>query len=388
MADAVKPSIYFDHHATMPPTAAHLHELMALLPEAGGNPSRGHAWGRAARRALEMARDQVAGLLDCSRHQVVFVSGATEGNHTVVHAVSERLAGRSANFVITAGEHPCHIKPCEQLAAQGCFELRVVPLNRDGIVERAALVEMMDEHTAYVGINHLNHETGLVNPLMELAVAAKERAPCHVHVDAAQSYGKWPLGGLLDGPVDSLTASGHKIGALKGVGCVYVKDPSQLTPMLLGGGQERGLRAGTENLAGILSFGLRSREIAATPHWLDHTRQLYDMLLQKLQSYAAVKTWGTPALSARTALAFVLPGRSADQLELVWERHGMSLGRGAACSSREPQGSAVLRAMGATVWEAKNAFRLSLGPQNTRSHIDMFIQALATELERGSPAGG
>lgn len=371
----------------MPPTAAHLHELMTLLHGAGGNPSNRHAWGRAARRALELAREQVAGLLHCSRHQVIFVSGATEGNHMVVHAVSEQVQGKQANFVLTAGEHPCHVKPCEHLAAQGCFELRIVPLNRDGIVERAALVEMMDEHTAYVGINHLNHETGLVNPLMELAIAAKERALCHVHVDAAQSYGKCALAALLDGPVDSLTASGHKIGALKGVGCVYIKDLGRLRPMLLGGDQERGRRAGTENLAGILSFGLRARDIAAQPHWLDPTRQLYDTLLEQLHQYADVKIWGQPALSARTALAFVIQGRAADQLELVWERQGMALGRGAACS-RDSQGSAVLRAMGATVWEAKNAFRLSLGPQNTRSHIDAFIQALATELGSGSPSAG
>ena len=372
--------IYFDHYATMPATPSHLQETMDLLLAADGNPSNSHHCGRLARRAMEDARQHVAALLGSSRHQIFFVSGATEGNHSVVHSLAHRAKGRGANFVITAGEHKCHQRPCEYLAAQGCFELRVLPLNRDGIVEVGSLKTVVDQHTAYVGINHTNHETGMVNSVIELAEAAKQIAPCHVHVDAAQSYGKQPLELLAHAPVDSLTASGHKIGALKGVGCVYMKDPQILSPWLLGGGQERGLRAGTENLAGIISFGLRARDILANPSWLDQTHQLYDELLAQMKRYSQVKLFGHPAHSARSALSFVIADRLADELEVVWNRGGVVMGRGAACSHSDAEGSSVLRAMAASEWEAQNAFRLSLGPQNTVAHLKTFCDILAAEL--------
>lgn len=371
--------IYFDHHATMPVSQTHMRRVMDLLCACDGNPSSTHHYGRRARKALEDARCEVAQLMGCSRHHIFFVSGATEGNHSVVHSVCgpHHPHQYPTQLVIASGEHPCHIRACETMSLLVPMRLHMAPLGRDGRVDQEAFCEFVDPNTVYVGITHTHHQTGVIQDIVSLAQRVKSHAPnCHVHIDAAQSYGKQNLEFIATSCVDSLTASGHKIGALKGVGCVYVKDPEKYHPWLLGGGQERGKRAGTENLAGVLSMGIRASEIFFHQDWLDESRELYQILVAHLQKYPQVKIYGSSEHHSQLVICFSVAHRSAGELGMIWNQQGICMGQGSACSQSRLGASEVLMAMGYGEWEAKNAFRLSLGPQNTRQEVKRFCEII------------
>ena len=373
--------IYLDHNATMPPSEEHLVQVMAILKQAGGNPSTAHRAGRAAKKALEDARTQVAELLGSGRSQIFFVSGATEGNNAVVFSVAEAARGSGAGLVITSGEHICHSKACEYYGARNSLAVRVAALTPSGVVDEQGLFEAMSHKTAYFGVNHTNHETGMVHEVVRLAEAVKKSSSgCHVHVDAAQAFGKQDLSYVADSAIDSLTFSGHKIGGLQGIGGIYVKNPEMLRPLMMGGGQERGRRPGTENLSGAISLGLRSQEILACPDWLDGAHKVYNELMAEISCRPGVRVFGHQRHSSGLAASFCITGGFADEIDGIWQRHDVVMGRGAACRFSDPEGSVVLKSMGATDFEAKNAFRISLGPNNTSEQIRRWLEILDGEV--------
>lgn len=372
--------IYLDHNATMPASKEHLARVVEILGQAGGNPSTSHRAGRAAKKALEDARTQVAEMLGCVRSQIFFVSGATEGNNAVVFSVAEAARGSDAGLVITSGEHVCHLKSCEYYGARNSLGVRVVPLAPSGVVDEPRLFESL-HRTAYFGINHTNHETGMIHEVGRLAEEAKKSSGgCHVHVDAAQAFGKQDLSYVAESAIDSLTFSAHKIGGLQGIGGIYVKNPEMLRPLMKGGGQERGRRPGTENLSGAISLGLRAQEVQARPDWLDGARKVYDELMVEIGRRPEIKVFGHQQYSSRLAASFCITGGFADELDGIWQRNDVVMGRGAACSFSDPEGSVVLKSMGASDFEAKNAFRISLGPDNTSEQIQHWLNILDHEV--------
>ncbi|MCY4381136.1 MAG: aminotransferase class V-fold PLP-dependent enzyme [Proteobacteria bacterium] len=384
--------IYLDHNATMPATSSHLQQVTSQLEQCDANPSNTHVAGRRAKKHLEDARNSVASLLGCAREQIFFTSGATEGNYTVVYHAGQKSLELAKNsqirpqFMISQGEHSSHENVCHRLCESHGFSMLKIPLLADGRVNQEILQQSISEDTLYFGLNDTNHESGIINQVAEITAKVRILQPnCHIHVDAAQAFGKRHLDYITTNQIDSLVFSAHKIGGLKGIGGLYLKDPYSFKPLLGGGGsQERGLRAGTENLLGIISLGKRASDIQQNSHWLANTKSLYDSMLKHMEHMPGIKIFGNQRYSSRLACSFTIEDQKAERVDMIWNRHQIAIGRGSACSMVSYP-SKTLLSMGASQFEAMNSFRISLGPENTASDIDYFLHVLKSEVLSVSP---
>lgn len=389
-------SCYFDHNATMPCSQKHLQQVVALLASCEGNPSTIHGPGRRAKRMLEDQRMEVAKQLGAQRAQVVFVSGATEANALILSSVAQHLkqSCRSSSspphrMVVAAGEHSSHLLNARSEALKWGLPYSEVRLTPRGLVDLDHLADLAGEGLGYVGFSCVHHETGLRQPVEQIAALISERAPAaHLHVDAAQAFGKEDLSHVARGPLDSVSVSAHKIGGLAGIGALYVRDREKMKPLFLGGGQERGLRAGTENLAGVVSLGQRCVEIAADPHWLTQPREAFDVLRRELAERSAVVVHGDQRCSAGLALSFSLRDQRADAVESILQEAGIAVGYGSACRSNRGRPWAVLEAMSVAQPLATESLRISLGPGNNVAQIRFFLQVLDEQICAPLPMGG
>jgi cysteine desulfurase len=342
---------YLDWNATAPlrPEAAAAIEAALAL---GGNPSSVHRSGRAARRIVERARERVAALAGMPESGIVFTSGGTEANNLALAG-----AGR-ARVLVSAVEHPSVLQAVPQA--------EVIPVDRDGIVDLAWIDRALaaDPRPALVSVMFANNETGVIEPLAEV-VAIAHRHGALVHCDAVQAAGKLPLGGL---GADLVTLSAHKLGGPMGVGALAVADGVELAPLLRGGGQERGRRAGSENLAGIAGFGA----VAEVGDW-SAVAALRDRLEAGLAAPAAVVGAGAPRLPNTSAIA--LPGIAAETQVIALDLAGVMVSAGAACSSGKVGPSHVLQAMGLPPDIAACTIRVSLGWSTGAADIAHFLDA-------------
>jgi cysteine desulfurase len=243
--------IYLDHNATTPLLPEVIDTMLPYLREHFGNPSSGHVYGTRAGRAVARAREQVAALLGCEADEVIFTSGGTEANNLAIRGVGAAVENRR-HIVTTVIEHPATARPCAWLEKHGRSVTRI-GVDADGRVRVDAAREAIGRDTALVTVMHSNNETGVLQPVHELAVLA-HAAGALLHTDAAQSLGKVPVN-VRDLDVDLLSVAGHKLYAPKGVGALYVKRGTPLVPFTLGASHERGLRPGTENVASIVGLG-------------------------------------------------------------------------------------------------------------------------------------
>jgi cysteine desulfurase len=251
---AAATSLYLDHNATTPVDPRVVQEALPYLTTHFGNPSSAHAYGDAPRRAVAGARHRLAALLGCGPDEIVFTAGGSEADNIAVRGVALASAGGRGGHVITQRtEHPAVLGACRALERHHGFRVTYLPVDRSGLVDPADLRRALGPDTVLVSIMHANNETGSMQPIAELAAIARE-ADVPFHSDAAQSVGKVAVR-VDDLGVDLLTVAGHKLYAPKGVGALYVRPGVRLEPLLYGGGQERGLRAGTENVAGIVALG-------------------------------------------------------------------------------------------------------------------------------------
>jgi cysteine desulfurase len=357
----MNPPVYLDYNATAPlrPAAA---EAMAQAQGLTGNPSSVHSFGRQARAAVETAREQVAALAGTKPAQVVFTSGGTEANNLA-------LAGSGrARLLVSGIEHD------SILTAAATAER--IPLTADGVVDLAALERLLqaDKRPALVCVMLANNETGVIQPLAEV-VAISHRAGALVHCDAVQAAGKLPLD-FAALSVDLMSLSAHKFGGPKGAGALIVADAVPFTAQLRGGGQERGRRAGTENVAAIAGFGAAAEEARR------------DLL--HLESIAAMRDWlerdagadvpatrvigaGAPRLANTSCLA--LPGVGAETLVMALDLAGVAVSAGSACSSGKVKASHVLTAMGLGAEIAGSAIRVSLGWASKPADVERFLAA-------------
>lgn len=362
---------YLDWNATAP-MRPEAHRAMIAALDLVGNPSSVHGEGRAARRAIETAREQVAALVGAPASAVIFTSSATEANTWVL--------GQGWDVVFAAEvEHDSIVVPARQLAGR-----HVAPaVTRDGIVDLGALSAALDlaaasmptAGKALIALQAANNETGVVQPVAgvaRLAAAAGHR----LLVDAVQAAGRSPLDFAALG-ADYLTVSGHKIGGPKGVGALVVAPDAPLAAMLVGGGQERRLRAGTENVAAIAGFGAAATAaLASRTADGEHMRALRDGLEAALMSRAPeaiIMGRDAPRLPNTTCIA--LPGRAAEVLVAAFDLAGIAVSAGAACSSGKVGPSRVLAAMGVDPALALAAIRISLGPTTTENDIAAVIAA-------------
>jgi cysteine desulfurase len=369
---AVRRATYLDYNATAPvrpEVAAAVVDALAL----GGNASSVHAAGRAARRAIERARDAVAALVGGDASEIVFVSGGSEANHLAL-----RGAGR-ARILVSAIEHESVLR-----AVAGA---EIVPVESSGVVDRAALAALLaaDPTPALVSIMLANNETGVIQPVAELAELVHAHGGL-LHCDAIQAAGKIPVDIRALG-ADFLSLSAHKLGGPQGIGALVVAGDLALAPLQVGGGQERGRRAGTENLPGIVGFG-RAAEIAQRDiSGIAGLAALRDDIQRRLQAIAPTALiHGIEAPRLPNTLCIGMPGVAAETQVMALDLAGVMVSAGAACSSGKVRTSHVLTAMGASPEAASSAIRISLGWRSDAADVDHLVDAWSALQGRAGEA--
>jgi cysteine desulfurase NifS len=372
--------VYLDHNATTPLAPEALAAMLPFYRGECGNPSSIHGFGSRARGPVEAARRTLAQLLNCTARRLIFTGGGSEADNLAIQGVARAGQDRRLHLVTSAIEHPAVLATCRALARHG-FEVTTLPVTEDGVVEPKDLAAAMRPDTLLVSIMLANNETGAVQPIGELARIARGGGALF-HTDAVQALGKISIDVEALG-IDLLSVSAHKIHGPKGVGALYVRKGVEIEPLVYGGGQEWGLRAGTENVAGIVGFGkaceLAQRRLAAGDG--ERLAALRDRLAAGIGGIVAgarINGGGAPRLP--NTLNLVLPGIRGESLVLLLDRHGIAFSSGSACKAGHPEPSPALLAMGLSREEAHCAVRFSLGPTTTDEDIDYLLATMAAAL--------
>ena len=368
---------YLDHAASTPMRPEAIAAMLPFLAEHPGNPSGAHRASRATKTALEEARETVAAVCGCRPSEVVFTGGGSESDNLAVKgaAGAARAHDSAVDGVVTSGiEHKAVLGAAARLEREG-FRVARVGAGADGVVDVEALAAQLDERTAVVSVMLVNNETGVRQPVDEIARLVRERAPrAVVHTDAVQAP-QWLDFAPVTADVDLIAISGHKFGGPKGVGALIVRDGTELVPLVEGGGHERGLRAGTQNVAGIVAF--------ATALLVTHGRRAEETariaaLRDELERGLAAQIAGFPVSTARRPrvaglLHCAFDGVEAETLLVALDQQGVMAASGSACSSGAVDPSHVLLAMGMPRERALSSVRFSLGYASTRADIDAAL---------------
>lgn len=375
----MEPPIYLDYNATTP-IAPEVFEAMApFLREHFGNPSSGHPYGRRAAEAVGQARAEVAALLGAGAGEILFTGCATEANNIALRGVARALRNRGRHLVVSGVEHPSVTAPAERLRADG-WEITTLPVDEYGRVEPAALARALRPDTVLVSVMLANNEVGTLQPVAALAAIARA-AGVLFHTDAAQAAGKIPLDVESLG-VDLLTLAGHKFYAPKGVGALYVRRGTPVAPVLVGAGQERGLRPGTENVPHIVALGAAARRARERLHEAPgRLRMLRDQLHQTLlTAIPGLELNGHPEERLPNTLNLSFPGVSGRDLLAAVPEIAASVG--SACHEEGDAVSGVLAAMDATAPRARGAVRLSVGEMTREAEIEQAATLLDAAYRR------
>lgn len=354
--------VYLDYNATalVKPDVI---EAMAAAMAIGGNPSSVHAQGRAARRLVSRAREQVAALVGASPAAIIFTSGGTEANN-------QALAGDERPVLASATEHPSVLAVSDGQ--------QPLPVDGDGVLDLAALHDLVRAHCpAVIAVMLANNETGVIQPVKKVAAIAHE-AGVRLHVDAIQAAGKIPVD-FADLGADTLSLSAHKFGGPQGVGALIVRPGLAPKPLLNGGAQEQRFRAGTENVPGIVGFGEAAALALKDDDFEARVRKLRDRLEASILELAPdAKIVGGHALRLPNTTCLILPGLSHDTQLIHFDLAGIAVSAGSACSSGKVAVSPVLSAMGLATEEAACAIRISFGWSSRESDVDRFLDACGT----------
>ncbi|MFO7246656.1 MAG: cysteine desulfurase family protein [Thermaerobacter sp.] len=394
--------IYLDHAATtpvLPEVARAMHE--ALL-EGFGNPSSVHREGRRARAAVERARRQAAALIGADPEEIIFTGGGTEADNLAIQGAA-REAGAGAHIVTTAVEHHAVLDACEALESEG-YRVTVVPVDGDGRVDPDDVLAALTPDTVLVSVMLANNEVGTIQPVAEIARRARERGVL-VHTDAVQAVGQIPVD-VNELGIDLLSFSSHKIYGPKGVGALYVRRGvrGRLKPLVYGGGQERRLRPGTENVPGIVGFGaaceIAARDLAARA---GQERRWRDRLIQGLLEAipgallngpapgqdGAAAAGGVPGLDGRLSnnVNVSIPDVAVDVLLAQLDLEGVAASSGSACTAGSVRPSHVLRAMGRDLDAATHVLRLTVGRSNDDEQIEQALEIIPRAVARLRRAG-
>jgi len=375
--------VYLDHNATTPVAPEVLEALLPWLAGQFGNPSSSHGRGQQAAAAVAKAREQVAALCHAEPDEILFTGCATEANNLAVLGVAAALEGTAParrQVVVTAIEHPAVLEPALELRRQG-RPLDIVAVDAAGRVDAGALARVLGPTTALVSVMHANNEVGTVQPVAEIARLA-HACGALVHTDAAQSAGKVPLDvQALD--VDLLTLAGHKFGAPKGVGALFVRRGTPLSPVLRGAGQEHGLRPGTENVAFVVALGaaaaLAQRELASAGPRLVALRDALHSRLRAAIPGLALNGHEVERLPSTLNVSF--PGVSGREL-LREAAQDVQASLGSACHAESDAVSGVLAAMGLDARRAMGAVRLSVGRTTSEADVERAARALVQAWDR------
>lgn len=365
--------VYLDHNATTPLAPEVRAALPGLLAH-WGNPSSIHAASREPKKILRETRRDLAEMLNCSPLELVFTSGGSESNTTVLRAVWEELGKSKPHFICSAIEHPSVLRGFEWLESQGA-EVDRVPVDRQGNLDLKFLEAKITGRTALVSVMSANNETGTLLPVREVVRLARAKGAL-VHTDAVQVFGKLPLD-LESLGVDYASISAHKFYALKGAGALFVRKGRPYRPLIFGGGQERHRRGGTENIAGIAALGISIAGRGNIPAQAERIARLRDHFEARvLEEIKDVTVTASETSRLPNTSSLVLRGVDGETLLMSLDLKGFAVSTGAACSSGNPEPSPVLLAIGLTREEAQNSLRVSLGWGNTLEEIDSFVEAL------------
>ena len=365
--------VYFDHNATTPVEPAVVDAMLPWLTRNFGNASSRHDFGRAARRAIDEARSQVAAAIGAHPSEVVFTSGGSEANNLLIKGAASCLTPDL--LAVSAIEHPCVIKPAEQLARHG-WRLHRIAVDSDGRVDAQDYRALLAQRPQLVSVMLANNETGVLQDVATLAAQANAVGALF-HTDAVQAVGKVAVDfrHLNAAGVAALTLSAHKIGGPQGAAALVLDKRVEVDPQIAGGGHERGLRSGTENVAAIVGFGaaceLLEKRLAAVRSQL----ALRVELENGLRAIGAT-LFGEAAERLPNTVYFAWPEIDGETLVGALDRAGFALASGAACSSANPEPSHVLRAMGIAPELARGALRVSLGYANTAAQVSEFLTTL------------
>ena len=367
--------IYLDGAATTPVRREALEAMWPYLTGEFGNPSSHHSLGASAAQALAAARKTVAGVLGCRAGEITFTSGGTEADNLAIKGLA-LATPRGRHIITTSIEHEAVLESCDYLRRHHGFEISFVPVDRFGSVDPAALQASLRPDTTLCSIMLANNEVGTIQPIAEIArIVHASGAP--LHTDAVQAAGVLPLDVRQLG-VDALSLAGHKFGAPKGTGALYIRGRLEIEPLLHGGGQERGRRSGTENIAGAvgLATALQLAE-SSRPERSNALTALRDRLIQGvLTGTPEALLTGHPSERLPGNASFCFPGTSGEAVLLQLEQRGVLCSSGSACAAGSDRPSHVLVAMGFPQEVAQTAVRFSLGDTTTLEQVDLVITAV------------
>jgi cysteine desulfurase len=371
-------TVYLDHNST---TALRPEVLEAMLPfmtTQHGNATSRHVYGRNARDAVEFARTQVAQMVGAQASQVVFTASGTEANNFAIRGIAGNLA--PSQLLYSSIEHPCVSRPAIALKAQS-WQVNAVRVDQHGQLDLTHLDTLLQQPTGLISVMLANNETGALQPLEAITAVAKQQKG-YVHTDAVQALGKVPIDFYALG-VHAMALSSHKIGGPLGAGALVLDKRVDIQPLLLGGGQEKGLRSGTENVAAIVGFGaacaIAQKQLAI---YHQHTVQLRKQLEAGLHTLNASVFGADNAQRLPNTSFFAFANVEGETLVTALDKAGFAVASGSACSSDSTEPSHVLLAMGVEEELARGAVRVSLGMHNTTQQVEAFLSTLQQEVKR------
>jgi cysteine desulfurase len=369
--------VYLDHNATTPLDGQVLEAMLPYLREQFGNASSPHRFGRRARAALDTAREQVAELVGAHPSQVIFTSGGTEANNLAVRGVAAAQE-RPGVMAVGATEHPSVLEAAQWLAEEG-WQVRRLAVDHRGLIAREVMQETLRQSPILVSVMMANNETGVIQDIATIAQAVRA-AGSLLHTDAVQAAGKLRVDFAACG-AHLLSLSAHKINGPKGAGALVMDKAVTLKPLLVGGGQEKDLRSGTENVPAIVGFGAAA---SLAKQRLDSAHAQLAGLRQRLESglraVGGIEIFGADAPRLPNTVYFGMSGVDGETLLLALDKAGFACGSGSACGSERMEPSPVLLAMGVAPPLARSAIRVSLGVGNSEKDVDNLVTTLAAQL--------
>ena len=373
--------VYFDHNATTALDGRVLEAMFPWMHAQSGNPTSRHVYGRSAREAVENARAQVAEACGAYSSQVIFTANGTEANNFAIKGMAQH---RPATQILTSAiEHPCVTRPALSMQQFGYIS-RQIAVDANGKMDLEKLKQQLTAPTSLVSVMLANNETGVIQEVATIAEMARATG-AFMHTDAVQGLGKLPLS-FSDLNVHAMTVSSHKIHGPQGAAALILDKKVDIQPLLHGGGQERGLRSGTENVAAIVGFGVASEiAVASQSHYAAHTKMLRDQFesgLLKLSSELNVTIFGNKVARLPNTSFFAIDNIEGETLVMALDRKGYAVASGSACSSDSTEPSHVLLALGVDKDTARGAVRVSFGISNTVAEVSDFLTTLNNEILR------
>ena len=373
--------VYLDHSATTPVDPEVAKIMYESMNNNWGNPSSVHGYGREAKKALEQAREKVAAAIGAEPLEIFFTSGGTEADNWAIKGVAESNEKKGKHIITSSIEHHAVIDACKYLEKRG-WQVTYLPVDEYGMVKAEDVASAITDQTVLISVMHANNEVGTIQPVEEIGRLAKSRG-IYFHVDAVQTVGKIHVDvNALN--CDLLSVAAHKIYGPKGIGCLYIRKGTRITPFIHGGAQERKRRAGTENMPGIIGFGVAIEKAVAN---MEAVAQREKALQNKIISFISknipdVKLNGHPEKRLHNNVNFSFRYIEGESLLLSLDMRGIAASSGSACTSGSLDPSHVLLAMGIPHEIAHGSLRLTLGKDNTEEEIDYLLQVLPEIVER------